>query len=462
MSISESVICEFERVLGAENVLRGEAERQSYAYDAALPGLSHPPALALRPESVGQLGEAVRLAYEAGIPMTVRGAGTCLCGGAVCGTEDGIVIVTTGLDRIVEINERNGYAVVEAGVRAGDFAKAVEQKGLFFPPDPGSLPACTLGGAIAENSGGARGLKYGTVKNYVLGLDFFTCAGELARTGARTPKCATGYDLTPLMVGSEGTLGVIARATLKLIPRPEASKTVWAMFSDIADMCAASADILSMGVVPARMEGMDALMLRPVAEAAQSENGQCAGALLVEVDGCLEQAEKEAAKVVRCCKRKGTLSIQVAENAKDGAALWQAHAAILRVAGDKGRAFVLEDATVPRTRIPELGAAIRDMEKTYALDIGVFGHMGDGTMHPVFLFDRRDAAQWERVRQARERLIETALSLDGTLCGEFGAGVLKAALLEREMPPATLALYKSIKKTMDPKHLFNPGKIILE
>lgn len=461
MGVSDALINEFERVLGAENVLRGEADRQSHAYDSTLPGMSRP-ALALRPETVEQLGEAVRLAYQSGSPITVRGAGTCLSGGAVPVADTGIVIVTTGLNRILELNAKDGYAVVEPGVRTGDLAKEAEKAGLFFPPDPGSLSVCTIGGNIAENSGGARGLKYGTIGNYVLGLEFFDYEGNLIVTGGRTLKCVAGYDLTPLMVGSEGTLGVVARVTLRLVPRPEASKTVLAFFADAAAACAASEDILSKGIVPARMEFMDAAMSRYLEEVADAGCGRDAVALLIEADGDIERTEREAAGVVQCCRERDARGVHVAEDAEEAATLWGARANILRSVAPEYPSFILEDATVPRSAVPALLSAIREMEKSFSLDMAVFGHMGDGNMHPVLLFDRRDEAQRTKAHAVREALIETVLSLNGTLSGEYGTGGLKARWLEKELSPETIAFYKRIKRAMDPENLFNPGKIIPE
>lgn len=461
MGISEDLVSEFEQLLGSENVLRGEAERQSYAYDSTLKDMSRP-ALVLRPESAEQLGATIRLAYQAGVPMTVRGSGTSLCGGATPVAETGVIILTTGLNRILELNEQDGYAIVEPGVRTGDFVKEVEKKGLFYPPDPGSLAVCTLGGNIAENSGGARGLKYGTVKNYVLGLEFFDGQGNLILTGARTLKCATGYDLTPLVVGSEGTLGIIARAVLRLIPRPEASKTVCALFSDTMNACAAAAEILSLGIVPARMEFMDMIMLRSVQEVLNSESVHGSAALLIEVDGCTEQTEKDADRIIQCCQKKDVRQTYVAHNSEEASVLWQARADILRSVARDYPSFVLEDATVPRSAVPALLHAVQSLAKKFSLNVGMFGHLGDGNMHPVFLFDKADEAQCSRVHDIRKALAQTVISLKGTLSGEYGTGSVKACWLEKELPPATIALYKSIKHVMDPKHLLNPGKVIPE
>lgn len=460
MGISDSVITEFETVLGAENVLRGEADRQSYAYDSSLSGMARP-GLVLIPRTVEQLGVIVRIAYQNGAPITVRGAGTCLSGGAVPVADTGIVIATTELNRILELNPRNGYAVVEPGVRTADFVREVEKAGLFYPPDPGSMAVCTMGGNIAENSSGARGLKYGTVGKYVLGLEFFDYEGNLITTGARTLKCTAGYDLTPLVVGSEGTLGVLARATLRLIPRPAASKTVLAFFADPKTVCMTGEDILALGIVPARMEFMDTAMscdLKVISNAGCNSN---AVSLLIELDGAAEQTERDAGEVVRCCQKRQAQWVWSVENTAEAATLWKAWESALRsITGEKS--FILEDVMVPRTAIPEFLDAIRGIGDKYALDIHVFGHLGDGNIHPVLLFDRHDEGWSESLCGARKALGETALSLKGTLSGEYGTGSVKAPWLEKALSPATIALYKSIKRVMDPKGLFNPGKIIPE
>ena len=457
--IMKSLIKEFERVLGKDNVFQHETDRVTYSYDAAVldPAL---PSLVLRPTSSEILGKVVGLCNEHALPLTVRGAGTNLSGGTIP-KAGGIVVLTNALNRIIEINEEDLYAVVEPGVVTAKFAAAVEAKGLFYPPDPGSQAVSTLGGNVAENAGGLRGLRYGVTRDYVMGLEFFDVNGELVKTGARTVKCVTGYNLGGLMVGSEGTLGVFDKITLKLIPMPPASKAMMAIFDDINKASETVAKIIAQRIVPVTLEFMDNFTIRAVEDF--SHVGlpiDAAALLLIEVDGHPVQVEEDAAKVESLCRQMGALRIRVAQDAAERDKVWEARRAALSALSRIKPTTVLEDATVPRSKIPAMIRAIDEIGEKYQLTIGTFGHAGDGNLHPTILTDRRNTHEWARVEKAIDAIFDRALALGGTLSGEHGIGMAKSRFLEKETSRATILYSRRIKAALDPKNILNPGKII--
>ncbi len=457
--ISQGLLAEFQSVLGKDNVFHDLAERMTYSYDAAV--LSPVvPELVLRPNCSEALSHCVRLCNEQGLPLTVRGAGTNLSGGTIP-REHGVVVLTNALNRILEINEQDMYAVVQPGVVTAKLAAAVESRGLFYPPDPGSQAVSTLGGNVAENAGGLRGLKYGVTRDYVMALQFFDVNGDLIRTGARTVKCVTGYNLAGLMVGSEGTLGVFDEITLKLIPMPVARKAMMAVFADVARASQAVANIIAQRVVPATLEFMDNFTIRTVED--YSRVGlpvDAAALLLIEVDGHPAQVEEDAVRVETLCRELGATALKVAESAAERDKVWEARRTALSALAKLKPTVVLEDATVPRSQIPTMIAALEAIARRYQLTIGTFGHAGDGNLHPTILTDRRDKAEWTRVEAAVDAIFDKALELGGTLSGEHGIGLAKSRYLEKETSRATIYYSQRIKAALDPKNILNPGKII--
>jgi glycolate oxidase len=457
--ISQSLLKEFQAFVGADNVFSEDTDRLAYSYDAAVlePVM---PGLVVRPTTGEALGRVVRLCNQNRIPLTVRGAGTNLSGGTIP-IADGVVVVTNALNRIEEINEEDMYAVVQPGVVTARLAAAVEAKGLFYPPDPGSQAVSTLGGNVAENAGGLRGLKYGVTRDYVMGLQFFDVDGEPIKTGSRTVKCATGYNLTGLMVGSEGTLGVFNKITLKLIPLPQDRKSMVAVFDEMAKASEAVAAVIASHVVPATLEIMDNFTIRAVED--HSHAGlpkEAAALLLIEVDGHPAQVEDDAAKVEAICRRKGAVDIRVAQSAAERDKVWAARRTALSALAKLRPTLVLEDATVPRSQIPAMVAAIQAISARYGIAIGTFGHAGDGNLHPTILTDRRDKAEWQKVEAAIADIFDRALALGGTLSGEHGTGIAKSCFLEKETSPATILYSKRVKAALDPNNILNPGKII--
>ncbi len=461
-SLSPNLIKEFQAIVGQGNVLDDLADRQAYSYDAAVldPVV---PVLVVRPVETEQLGKVVKLAYENDLPITVRGSGTNLSGGTIPEKEKGIVILTNGLNKILEINEEDLYAVVQPGVVTAQFAAAVAAKNLLYPPDPGSQAVSTLGGNVAMNAGGLRALKYGVTKDYVMGLDFFDYNGELVKSGSRTVKCVTGYNMPGLMVSSEGTLGVYAELILKLVPPPKASKAMVAIYDDINKASETVASIIAAHIVPCTLEFLDQVTIQTVEAATKAGLPVHAGAiLLIEVDGGhVQMVEDDAASVVEICKKCGATSVTIAQTAEEKNKIWEARRAALPSLARAKPTTVLEDATVPRSKIPAMVAAVNSIAKKYNLSIGTFGHAGDGNLHPTIMCDRRDKEEFKRVEAAVDEIFDVALKLQGTLSGEHGIGIAKAKWMEKETNRATIDFSKNLRRALDPKYLFNPGKKII-
>ena len=457
--ITDTLVQEFKTVVGEENAWTDATDLHVYSYDAAVVDPVQP-GLIVRPTSVEALGQTVRLCNAQGLPLTVRGAGTNLSGGTVP-LPGGVVVVTNGLKTILEINEADMYAVVQPGVVTAKLAAAVEAKGLFYPPDPGSQAVSTIGGNVAENAGGLRGLKYGVTRDYVMGVSFFDVEGNLVKSGSRTVKCATGYNLTGLMVGSEGTLGVLAEIILKLIPLPAHRKAMMAVFDSLTKASETVAAIIADRIVPATLEFLDNFTIRAVEDFSQAGlPKEAAAMLLVELDGHQAQVEEDAARVEALCRAKGATSVRVAQDAAERDRVWAARRAALSALAQLKPTLVLEDATVPRSRIPDMVTAIQQIARKYDLTIGTFGHAGDGNLHPTILTDKRDPAEWERVEEAIDAIFDEALKMGGTLSGEHGTGTAKSRYLEKETSAGTILFSQRIKRAMDPNNILNPGKII--
>lgn len=457
---SASLVKEFENLIGKENVFTSETDRHCYAYDAAvLPAVV--PGLVLRPAHAEQLGALIERCYVNGLPMTVRGSGTNLSGGTIPDSSDSVVILTNGLNKILEINEDELTVLAEPGVVTARLATAVAAKGLFYPPDPGSQAVSTIGGNVAENAGGLRGLKYGVTKDYVMGLEFYDFNGDLIKTGQGPVKCATGYDLAGLMVGSEGTLGIISKILFRLVPPPKASKAMMAVFNEVPKASEAVARIIAAHVVPCTLEFMDNATINYVEDDVQIGLPREAQAiLLIEVDGHPAQVAEEAAMVEEMLRKSGSTQIVVAKDAAEKNKIWEARRGALPALARHKPTIVLEDATVPRSKIPAMIKAINEIAARCNVDIGTFGHAGDGNLHPSILCDRRDKDEFERVERAVDAIFEVALSLGGTLSGEHGIGTAKSKWLEKETSPGTILFSRRLRKAVDPKGLFNTTKLV--
>ena len=444
--------------VGAENVLTDAASLERYGQDAL--GIGHPPDLVVIPANTQEIAKIAHLCNDRRVPLVVRGAGTGYTGGAVptCG---GVVLSTERLNKILEIDETNLLAVVEPSVVTADLQRAVEGVGLFYPPDPASLEISSIGGNVAECAGGPRGFKYGTTRRYVLALEAVLPSGQVIETGSKAVKNVVGYDLTQLLVGSEGTLAIITRVTLRLVPKPPARATVMAIFKDIQSAVDAVTVLIRQRVVPATLEIVDAEALkavsghlgRPVAP------GDTGAMLIVEVDGTETAVNEDIDEAARACRQAGATGVMPATDDDERDRLWSARRLISIALRSTGLLKINHDVVVPRGRVPELFKAIDNLRETYRLQIVAFGHAGDGNIHVNLMIDRNDPQQRVRAKDAERALFERVVSLEGSISGEHGIGFAKAAYIGIELSPDEIALMKRVKAAFDPNGILNPGKI---
>lgn len=456
--MKSEIVQQLRAIVGDKWVLTTPEDLVCYGYDASW--LMARAGVVVLPGCTAEVAEVVRLANRERVPIVARGAGTGMSGGSIP-DDSSIVLGVTRMNSVKEIDLVNLVAVVEPAVITADLQAQVEAHRLYYPPDPASLKQSTIGGNVAEGAGGPRCLKYGTTKDYVLGLEVVLPTGEVIRTGGKLMKDVTGYNLTQLFVGSEGTLGVITEVILRLIPMPEAKRTAMAIFPRLDDATQTVTNILGAGILPSTIEIMDSTTIRVVEEYLQMGLPVDAGAILiVEVDGKEESIVLEIAEVGRVCERSGASEVQVATTAADSDALWKARRAVSPALGRLAPTKQGEDICVPRSAIPEMVRRINGISKKYDLIIPVFGHAGDGNLHPNLLFDMRDPEMLERVHHAAGEIFEAAISLGGTLSGEHGIGLVKQPFMARRLSPDVLSLMQRVKSAFDPNGILNPGKMI--
>jgi glycolate oxidase len=434
-------------------------ERIGYARDGT-PLYGGLPLAVLRPDGVEDVVRLLRLANQRGFGVVPRGSGTGLSAGAVP-DERSVVLLMGGWNRILEIDEENLCAWVEPGVVTADLHRAVESRGLFYPPDPGSMHVCTIGGNVAENSGGLRGLKYGVTRNYVLGVEAVLPTGEILRAGGKAVKDVAGYDLVGLVVGSEGTLAVVTRVLVRLVPRPETSATLLAFYPSVDAAARAVSAILSARIVPVTLEFLDRTTLRCVEDHARLGLPADAGALLlVEVDGRAPVVAEDAERVEALCAAAGATGVVRARDEAEALRLKTARRAAFSSLARLSPTTILEDATVPRSALPEMVAAVERIASRHGLVIGNFGHAGDGNLHPTCCIDGRDADQVARAHRAFEEIFRTALDLGGTITGEHGVGLSKKRFLADAIGEGGMRWTRAIKRALDPNNVLNPGKVL--
>lgn len=452
-----ALIDKLAETVGRENVLSEKADLLAYGFDATL--IESQPDCVVFPRTTEHVSEVMKLAHEHDVPVTARGTGSGLSGGSVP-MSGGISLVMTRMDRILEINTDDLYARVEPGVIVADLINSVAARGLLYPPDPSSMKSCTMSGAVCENAGGLRGLKYGVTKDYVIALKVVSADGRIFRTGALTMKHVSGFDLTKLFVGSEGLLGIITEITVKLIPAPEARQSLMAIFPDIRDAARAVSAVIKSGVVPATLEIMDRITINAVEDFKKVGLPREADALLLfETDGAAEVVGKEADKIVSICREHNASDIRVAKDDTERDAIWEARRAALPALARVKPTCILEDATVPRSKVLAMIDAVNEIARKHNLLIGTFGHAGDGNLHPTIICDERDHDEMRRVELAIEEIFRVALDLGGTLSGEHGIGAAKKQFLEMEFGTDGVAIMRAVKDALDPKGILNPGKM---
>lgn len=456
--LSEKIEDELKGIVGEEDYLSTSEDLAAYSYDAYLPHAL--PDAVLFPTSTEEVSSIMKVAFREEIPVTPRGAGTNIVGGTVP-LRGGIVLCLTKMNRIIEINPEDRYAIVEPGVVNGDFQREVAKYGLFYPPDPASLNVSTIGGNVAENAGGPRGVKYGVTRDYLLGLTVVLADGRIIHTGGKTTKNVTGYDLTGLFCGSEGTLGIITSITVKLIAKPEAQKSIQAIFETLDEAGKTVSRIMASGIVPVALELMDSTVMKLIEESQGiGLPTEAEGLLLIQVDGTEEQVEREAERVAKFCKENGAREIKVSSGVKEEEILWFARRTAFGVMARARPNCIVEDVTVPVSKLPAMVREITSLAARHGVMVGVLAHAGDGNMHPLILFDKRQKEEVERVERFTEDLFSKAVEMGGTLSGEHGIGFAKERFLQMVLTHETRELLRQIKKSLDPKGILNPGKFV--
>src|SRR5215210_7290508 len=451
------VLARLREIVGEENVLVDEERVEPYAGDALKD--KFPPEAVLLPQTAQEVSAILRLANERRFPVTARGGGVGYTGGAVP-VEGGIVIGTDRMNRIKEVSVENVYAVTEPGVTTYALQQAVEAVGLFYPPDPASYKNSFIGGNIAENAGGIRSAKYGVTKHYVLGLEVVLPTGEIVRTGGLTSKNVVGFDLTGLICGSEGMLGIITEATLRLLPLPETTRTVRATFKTMTAACACPPAFTKARVTPVAIEVLDRNAIRAVeSEFAFGIDPEAGAPLLVSVDGPREEVEREIRLVEDVVKELGGYDILRSESREDEDRLWDVRRALSPAIKKFGTLKFNEDVVVPRSRVPELIERVEEIGRRHDTFVVNFGHAGDGNIHVNFMCDREDKEAVRRARAAVGETFRVAVALGGTISGEHGIGYVKAPYLEMAIDAPTVETMKRIKRALDPNGILNPGKM---
>jgi glycolate oxidase len=453
------VLDKLRAIVGEENVVVDPVKVEPYGADAVKE--KFPPEAVVFPESTSQMVAILQLANEHLFPVTARGGGVGYTGGAVP-VDGGIVIGTDRMNRIIEINVDDLYAICQPGIRTFELQQAVEKKGLMFAPDPASYKDSFIGGNIAENAGGMRTPKYGVTKHHVLGLEVVTAAGEIIRTGGKTVKNVVGFDLTGLMCGSEGMLGIITEATLKLLPMPEATSTVRANFHSMEAACKVLTKFTPEGLLPMAMEVIDKFCVAAVEENfAFGLSKEAEAILLVAVDGSREEVAKNAGTIERIIGENGGFDILRAKSKEEEDRLWDVRRAISPSLMKYGTLKINEDVVVPRSKVPELVEKIEEIGRRHNTFVANFGHAGDGNIHVNFVVDRDNPEEIARARECVAETFRLSVELGGSISGEHGIGYVKAAYLDYAVDRPTLEIMKGIKKVFDPNGILNPGKMFV-
>ncbi|MGB9700853.1 MAG: FAD-binding oxidoreductase [Thermodesulfobacteriota bacterium] len=457
--LSKEILKELTKIVGPERILTSREDLLTYAYDAYVEEFL--PDAVVFPKTAEEVSRILKMAGQKQFFVTPRGAGSGL---ASCGLakRGGIILCFTQMNRLLEINRANRYAIVEPGVVISELQQEVEKAGLFYPPDPGSASVATIGGAVAMNAGGMRGIKYGVTRDYLMGLEVVLPSGAIIKTGSITNKDVTGYDLTRLLCGSEGTLGLITKVTLKLLPKPKFKRTLQAIYNKIDEAGQTVSKIVEEGIIPATLELMDNTVIRALEDFAHLGLPTDAQAILVlEVDGDdLEYVEKQTNIIADFCRGQGARDVRVSRTDKESEQLWMARRAAFGAVARLRPNCVIEDATVPVSHLTQAIKEIIAIAQRNKVQIAVLAHAGDGNLHPLVLCDLRDKEEMKRVDKAMDEIVDLAISLGGVLSGEHGIGIAKAKYLSRQISPPVLELMRTIKKTLDPQGILNPGSFL--
>ena len=457
--INEEIIKSLSEIVGSENITTDEIEIECYSRDAS--ENVGKPGVIVWPRSTVQVSKIMKLAYENVIPVVPRGAGSSLSGGPIP-VRDGILMVMTRMNKTIEFDPENFQIMVESGCVLNDINNFLSKKGFFFPIDPLSADICTVGGAIAVNAGGARGLKYGTMKDWIQGLELVLSDGRVTWTGARTRKCVSGYDLPRLIAGSEGTLAVITKALLRVAPLPETRRMILSFFKRVKDAGNAAYNIITSGIEISMAEFLDRNTMNAVSNYTGMKFPEDAVAMLiVEVEGDHGEVEKRLKRLEEIFKSAKGFKVRISRSESENADIYYARKSAFPSLSSIKPTAIIEDVTVPISRIPELLVKLDEIATKYNVTIGTFGHIGDGNTHPTLIFDERDQDESKRVKAAIKEIFETAIQLGGTLTGEHGIGLSKAEFMMLEHSEAEMWMMREIKRALDPKNILNPYKMSL-
>lgn len=459
-AFNEKIANKLSEIVGRKNIITDLEGVYAYSFDCAhIPFSKEYPAIVVFPQQTNQVSEILKIANKHKIPVIPRGAGSNHAGGCAP-VQGGIILHFSHMNKIIEINNHNLTCRVQPGVVVGDLQKEVKEKGLFFPPDPSNLAVSTIGGGIALSSGGPRAFKYGTFKDYVLDLEVVMADGTIIKTGAQTAKNVTGYNLTQLITGSEGTLGIVTEAVFKLIPAPEYTNVMLVYFDSIESAVDAVSAIINNHLVPSVIDLLDKKTLQtiedfyPTGLLTDKE-----AVLLIETDGDRPSVEHQQQKITQICKDSGACHIDCAEDEQHRQKIWTARRASFGACAKLSPNVITEDVVVPRSKIAELSRGILEISRKYDLITMVMGHIGDGNIHPNFALDLRDKMQKENFEKAKTELFKLAVALGGTLSGEHGIGCQKAGYLPIAIDKNSLKLMSEIKKVFDPNYILNPQKM---
>ncbi|MBL7125488.1 MAG: FAD-binding protein [Dehalococcoidales bacterium] len=452
------LVSQLKKIIGKEGVLTAKEDLNAYSYDGTTTW-AHMPDVVVLPTTTEQVSQVLKLANENKIPVTPRGAGTNVSGGSIP-IKGGIVLCTTKLNKILDINKTNLTATVEPGVVLQNLNMALAKQSLFYPPDPQSFLGCTMGGTVAENAGGPYCVKYGVTKQYLLGLEVVLANGYIMKLGGVTVKNRTGYELVMLFTGSEGTLGVITKITVRLLPMPPASKTMMAVFDDMAVGGQAVSDIMASGVVPAKVEFVDNFVIRRIEEMTPMGLPVEANALLLlQADGSSAAVEADSEQIIDILKKSGAKEVKVAKDANEAAMYWKMRSGGFAAVFGAAHTVMAEDVAVPRDKLAEFIHKLGEISKKSGFFIQFLGHAGDGNLHPSIFTDMRNEEEFARAQKTMAEIFRAAMELGGVLSGEHGIGLEKQRFLKEAMDPVAIDIMRKIKGIVDPNNILNPGKI---
>jgi glycolate oxidase len=456
--LSQAVKAELKAIVGEGRYFDNQEDLLMYSYDAFM--VKGMPEVVLLPVSTEEVSRIMKVASREKIPVTPRGAGTNLTGGSVP-TRGGISLSFTKMNRILNIDKENRSAAVQPGVINMDFQKELAKRGLYYPPDPGSMAVTTMGGNVAENAGGPRAVKYGVTKDYLLGLEVVLASGQVMRTGGKTLKNVTGYNLTQLFCGSEGTLGVITEITVKLIPLPETKRTLQAAYKNLSDAGKTVSRVFEIGILPVALEILDKTFINIIEDYTHLGLPREAEALLlIEVDGPETAVAPQAERLTQLCREMGAHEVKVAKTVAENDEIWRARRSAYGAEARLRPTAIAEDCTVPVGNLVAMFHEVAKIAEKYKLLIPVLAHAGDGNLHPQILTDNRDEEEMKRVMKAIDEISIKAVELGGTLTGEHGIGIAKREILPLELGDAAMEITKNIKMAFDPLNILNPDKVV--